>query len=184
MKTFFLSLALLSAIALRAQPPIGHDAFKKFVPTGYEVRDTVSGDLNGDHIPDVVLVLQSKAAGASLDTPGSRPFMILLRNNHYQLSLAVTNRDLILPADIGGTQGDPYVSTTIDNCSFTIQQYYGSRERTRTETTFCYVPSKQDWLLNKVVITTENALDADATKTVIKKGKQLKPVSIRDYTGE
>lgn len=184
MKIAFLFLALLTTTAIRAQQPVSDDAYKKFVPSGYEVRDAVSGDLNGDHIPDVVLVLQSTAAATSSDTPEARPFMILLADSHHQLSLAVTNKDIILPADIGGTQGDPYVSTTIDHCSFTVQQYYGSRERTRTETTFCYVPAKKDWLLNKVVTTTEDALNADAAKTVVKKGKQLKAVSIKKYTGD
>lgn len=183
MKIAFLSLALLTTTAIRAQQSDADDAYKKFIPAGYEVRDAVRGDLNGDRIPDLVLVLQPKAAGSS-DTPEPRPFMILLGDSYHQLSLAVTNKDVILPADIGGTQGDPYVSTTIDNCSFTIQQYYGSRERTRTETTFCYVPAKKDWLLNKVVTTTEDALNADAAQTVVKKGKQLKPVSIKKYTGD
>ncbi|SKA44042.1 hypothetical protein SAMN04488128_106316 [Chitinophaga eiseniae] len=184
MKIAFLFLALLTTTVTRAQQPAGDEAYKKFIPAGYEVRDVVNGDLNGDHVPDVVLVLQPKAASPSSDAPESRPFMILLSNHQHQLSLAVTNKDIILPADIGGTLGDPYVSTTIDNCSFTIEQYYGSRERTRTETTFCYVPAKKDWLLNKVVTTTEDALNADAAKTIVKKGKQLKPVSIKKYTGD
>lgn len=181
MKKLFFFLSLLSGAAACAQQPASGNDIKKFIPAGYEVRDSVSGDLNGDNIPDLVLVLQQKTPAS--DT-ADRPLLLLLGDSHHHWSLAARNKDLIYPADIGGTLGDPYVQTTIDHGCVTIEQYYGSRERTRSVVTFCYQPKTKDWILQQVAITHEDALHADAAKTTIKKGKQLKPISIRRYAGE
>ncbi|MBC9933183.1 hypothetical protein [Chitinophaga qingshengii] len=171
---------LLFCTAVQAQGTVSNYAYRRFIPSGCDVRDMAIGDLNGDQLTDLVLVLQSKKK----DPAASRTLVILVDDPQHRWSLAASNSHLILPNDIGGAMGDPYGRITLDRGCITIEQSYGSREKTRLETTFCYVPAKKDWVLYKEVTTREDALNADAAKTTVLQGKQLRPISIKDYTGQ
>ncbi|MBV8252991.1 MAG: hypothetical protein JO154_10330 [Chitinophaga sp.] len=164
-------LLVCSSVCAYAQEDVS-----KFIPSGYTILDSISGDLNGDKRPDLILVLQHEGES-------DRPFLLLIRDQHQQLHLAARNNYLIFPADLGGTMGDPYIKTTINGSCFTVEHYYGSRDRVRQQLTFCYQPSIQDWVLQQEVTTREDAINPDATKTVVKKGKRLGYTTIKTYQG-
>jgi hypothetical protein len=49
---------LILPVAVAAQEKMLAEEAKRFVPAGYEMLDYVTGDLNGDRIPDAVLILK------------------------------------------------------------------------------------------------------------------------------
>ncbi|WP_111593995.1 hypothetical protein [Chitinophaga dinghuensis] len=166
-------LLLCSSIMLYGQSA---DKLGKFIPRGYTILDSISGDLNNDKRPDLILILQ-------YDGSSDRPFLLLIRDQQQHLQLAARNNFLIFPADLGGTVGDPYVKTTIDGSCFTVEHFYGSHDSVHQWLTFCYQPAIQDWVLQQEVTTTAAANNPDAAKTVVKKGKQLGYTTIKTYQG-
>jgi len=88
---------------------------KSFLPAGWHMLSTATGDLNGDHLPDIAAVMESKtdlSADSKEDNPPRhhcpRIFFILFGQKAGGYKLSVQSNDLIPFADDGRNE-DPFV---------------------------------------------------------------------------
>lgn len=97
-------------------------AQKEFQPQGATVIETVDGDLDGDYIPEKVIVYNTKD---TTDFGNFREIQILKRVNQ-KWTIMEKSRNAILRSKDGGMMGDPYQSTEIKNGILMITQAGGS----------------------------------------------------------
>lgn len=97
-------------------------AQKEFQPQGATVIETVDGDLDGDYIPEKVIVYNTKD---TTDFGNFREIQILKRVNQ-KWTIMEKSRNAILKSKDGGMMGDPYQSTEIKNGILMITQAGGS----------------------------------------------------------
>lgn len=97
-------------------------AQKEFQPQGATVIETVDGDLDGDHIPEKVIVYNTKD---TTDFGNFREIQILKRVNQ-KWTILEKSRNAILKSKDGGMMGVPYQSTEIKNGILMITQAGGS----------------------------------------------------------
>lgn len=120
-----------------------------FIPENYSLLDSASGDINQDSITDILILLKLNGEDtlSYSDIPVKRPALILLGKGDQNFSLAARNDNLVLCYACGGVMGDPYMSITLFNGSFSISHYGGSAWRWSRTVTFIYSPSEKNWLL-------------------------------------
>ena len=105
----------------------GQAEFKTFIPGGYAVLDSASGDLNKDGIRDIVLILKKTNEDTQNET--QRPLLILHGSKGKKYVPAAKNDKVVLCAACGGVFGDPYVGIVIKKKYFSIEHYGGSNWR-------------------------------------------------------
>src|SRR5436309_2057527 len=93
----------------------------KFLPKGYAILDTASGDLNFDNFQDLILVLTTIGEDTARDADDyKRPLLILLGHADKSFSLAARNDDVVYCFQCGGVFGDPYDGVDIKSGFFTV----------------------------------------------------------------
>ncbi|MBB4805865.1 hypothetical protein HNP38_001137 [Chryseobacterium defluvii] len=97
-------------------------AQKEFQPKGSEVIETVDGDLDGDKIPEKVIVYNTKD---TTDMGNIREIQILKKANG-KWTLLEKSRNAVLESKGGGMMGDPYGETSIEKGVLIIHQSGGS----------------------------------------------------------
>ncbi|NML59341.1 hypothetical protein [Chryseobacterium cheonjiense] len=97
-------------------------AQKEFQPNGATAIETVDGDLDGDHIPEKVIIYNTKD---TTDFGNIREIQILKKVNQ-KWTILEKSRNAILKSKDGGMMGDPYQSTEIKNGILMITQAGGS----------------------------------------------------------
>jgi len=114
MKTTFCILFLAFSTFCFAQ--------KEFQPNGSTIMETVDGDLDGDKIPEKVIIYNTK------DTTdfGSIREIQILKNMNGKWTVLEKSRNAILKSGEGGMMGDPYQSTEIKKGILEITQAGGS----------------------------------------------------------
>ncbi|MEJ2327747.1 MAG: hypothetical protein P8Y25_13450 [Chromatiaceae bacterium] len=78
--SLFAAVAMASVAGQPAAPAADEvGAIEPFVPEGWEPLQTAAGDLNGDGIKDLAVVLErsDESGGDALDQPGSRGLLVL-----------------------------------------------------------------------------------------------------------
>lgn len=121
-----------------------------FILPGYELMDTLSGDLNLDGRMDYLLVLKQKGeADAATDVQVKRPLLLLIADENNQLQLARRNDHTVYCMQCGGMMGDPYNGLAIKDGYFSIQHYGGSAWRWTRVITYKYDQKAQEWYLHK-----------------------------------
>ena len=114
MKTSFCILSLIFSTFCFAQ--------KEFQPKGSTIIETVDGDLDGDKIPEKVMVYDTKDIGEM----GNLREIQILKKVNGKWTILEKSRNAILDSDSGGMMGDPYVGTTIKNGLLIINHFGGS----------------------------------------------------------
>lgn len=114
MKTTLCALTLIFSITCFAQ--------KEFQPKSSTVNETIDGDLDGDAIPEKVMVYDIKNSG---DFGDIREIQILKKINN-KWTILEKSRNAILRSKDGGMMGDPYINTTIEKGILIITHYGGS----------------------------------------------------------
>jgi len=114
MKTTFCFLTLIFSIFCFAQ--------KEFQPKNSTINETVDGDLDGDQVPEKVVIYNIPTNNDSGDI---REIQILKKVNN-QWTILEKSRKAIHGSKDGGMMGDPYQSTTIENGILNISHYGGS----------------------------------------------------------
>lgn len=97
-------------------------AQKEFQPKGSEIIQTVDGDLDGDKIPEKVIVYNTKD---TTDLGNIRELQILKKING-KWSILEKSRNVILESRGGGMMGDPYQDMEIKKGILEITQAGGS----------------------------------------------------------
>ncbi|RZJ51055.1 MAG: hypothetical protein EOO19_01705 [Chryseobacterium sp.] len=114
MKTTFCFLTLIFSIFCSAQ--------KEFQPKNSTINETVDGDLDGDQVPEKVVIYNIPTNNDSGDI---REIQILKKVNN-KWTILEKSRKAIHGSKDGGMMGDPYQSTTIENGILNISHYGGS----------------------------------------------------------
>ena len=85
-----------------------------FLVKGWTVKDEVTGDLNGDNLPDAAIVLEynvfiSEQRGKEETNEGHPRVLLILLKNNIGYSLALQHNTFILrDGEGGGMENDPY----------------------------------------------------------------------------
>ena len=150
-------------------------SYRSLIPRGYNLRDSVIADLDGDKIKDMVLVLQYHKEEPFRPYP--RPVLIL-RGTGHGYTIADRCDSLAMTTDMGGAKtADPYDNiTAAANGQFTIEHHGGMGSfGWEHSVTFYYNKLKRNWLLYKVTTSTysfnvasdslEVSASSDTTKT-------------------
>lgn len=114
MKNIFCFLSLISTVFCFAQ--------KEFQPKNSTINETVDGDLDGDKIPEKIIIYNIPTDNDSGDI---REIQILKKINNKWIILE-KSRKAIYGSKDGGMMGDPYQNTTIENGILNITHYGGS----------------------------------------------------------
>ena len=122
-------------------------SLSKFIPEGYSVLDTVSGNLNLDQYIDYILIL--KRDSEKTDTvEDARPMLLCLGQANGSFVVAARNDSAVMCLHCGGILGYPYESTEIKQGSFTVNHFGGSGGHPwNNEATFKYSPKDKNWFL-------------------------------------
>lgn len=112
-KIFFLLFAVCGTFCL---------AQKQFQPAGSSVIETVDGDLDGDKIPEKVIIYNTKD---TTDMGNIREIQILKKTGGAWTILE-KSRNTVMESNGGGMMGDPYGETKIEKGILIISQNGGS----------------------------------------------------------
>ncbi|MGE3801788.1 MAG: hypothetical protein AB7H80_12280 [Candidatus Kapaibacterium sp.] len=139
MNTFLFLLGLLSFTSLcsaqSTEPirvPATGDSVPALVPAGWHLLDSATGDLNKDHLDDLVLVIEAdKDESEPERTWGDeeRTLVVYFRKKRGGYQYAVQADNLVILASDGGVMGDPYEGVEVNRGSFLIHFYGGSSWR-------------------------------------------------------
>ncbi|MEP7377060.1 MAG: hypothetical protein ABI675_26910 [Chitinophagaceae bacterium] len=110
--------------------------FESFIPAGFSLLDSASGDINKDGKKDFLLILINNHEETAADT--TRPLLLLTGDGKGLYQLAERNDSVVLCKGCGGVFGDPYACITIKNGFFSIEHYGGSNWRWSRVITFKY----------------------------------------------
>ena len=153
----------------------------KFIPKGYQILDTVKGNLNNDNYDDYILVLkknnEEELSNVSKDEFVKRPLLILVGNSEKKLVLKRRNDNTVLSVDFGGAiHGDTYEGVKIKNGYFSVEHYtVGGNDKWSKIITYKYDRLKDNWFLHR--IGTEffkfNSDEKPNTKAIVKTGETL-----------
>lgn len=156
----------------------------QFIPAGYGVLDTATGDLNLDEYPDMILVLKDikeDLVEGNSEKESARPLLILVGQADATYSLAAKNDGVVMCGGCGGVFGDPYVGITIKNGYFSAEHYGGSNWRWSRIVTFKYNKAENKWYLYKDGGESYHTSDPNKTESHIKTVKDFGNVLFEDY---
>ncbi len=127
MTVLLLRLFVLSA-ALPGVAKSGADV-NAFVPKGWAIEQRVNGDLDGDAIPDAVLVLLENDKGDDSDPNSRQRALVVLRGAKKGFELLGTNVGLAACYQCLGVKGgDATPEVTIQKRVIIVNQFGGSRD--------------------------------------------------------
>ena len=117
------------------------EIMRQVCPVGYDIMDSMTGDLNRDQYLDMLLILR--------DSSDEVRELLILTGDGKTYSVVARNRNAVLCYDCGGIWGDPYEGLAIKNGYFSIEHYGGSSWRWTRIITFKYNKEKNDWFLHR-----------------------------------
>jgi hypothetical protein len=142
----FLSLSV-AARTIYARPDFSYKKIKEFIPPGYQIFDTASGDFNSDGFIDYLIVL--KSAEESANSSGERPLILLAGAAKGKFSFVARNDRVVLCATCGGVFGDPYQKVSINGAFLTVEHSIGGNWQWSRTITFKYNKEKKEILLHE-----------------------------------
>lgn len=151
-----------------------------FVPEGYSITDTSSGDLNLDCHPDLIMILTCHDERVAEDCM-LRPMLIYLGTEENQLKLAERNDRAVLCTQCGGMMGDPFAGLSIKCGTFTIEHNSGTASRWATQTTFRYSPDDSQWYLHSEREDSFHIFDENQGSTTLRTEEDFGLISFGSY---
>lgn len=173
------SIASISAHSQRLYP------LPNYIPKGYAILDTCTGNLNLDVYPDMILVLQKHNEGQysqDMDNPVKRPLLVLLGQPDGTYKLAARNDNTVLCKQCGRLLEDPYSRIVIKSGYFTVEHYYGSRWINETRyITYKYNTAAATWYLHKISTESYNPDYPDDVGYNAKTKKDFGSIPFREF---
>jgi hypothetical protein len=160
-----------------------------FIPRGWKVDSQVSGDLNGDGVPDIAAILIEDKPDNDADDGPKHAFMVLLSDGNSKFVLAGINSKLLQCKGCGGVK--EFVDIQIKKDVVIVSQMSGSRTYTYNTWRFRYDHKSQrfvligldcedgDNVLGKKTIESSNYLTGLKT---IRKGNKVSSSTIDGFT--
>jgi len=118
----------------------------KYIPQGYTLLDSKSGDLNQDGYTDYIIICKSPNEN---EEELQRPLLILHGQENGSLELIARNDNIVLCAQCGGVMGDPYTGITIKKNFFSIEHEGGSSDQWTRIITFKYNLDEGQYYINR-----------------------------------
>ena len=142
---------------------------QSFIPRGYSLLDSASGDLDKDALRDVVMVLKlnEESHPDSFDVP--RPLLLLKGAGNDTYRLIARNDHVVLCFRCGGVFGDPFEGITIRNGFFSVEHYGGSNWRWTRIITFKYDKPSKTFVLHRDAGVSFHSSVPDKEETVLHK---------------
>lgn len=137
----------------KSRVPAEADNVGKFAPPGWKIEEQVSGDLNGDGLPDYALKLvEDKPAKDNDDvaTERSRALVVVLQNKDGKLVRAGIADKLLQCTRCGGAfygVVESPANVKIEKGAIVVDQDHGSRDLVNTTYRFRYDPETQRFIL-------------------------------------
>src|SRR5205085_10003267 len=128
-------------------------AVNNFVPAGWKIEEQVTGDLNGDTVPDYALKLVEDKPAKDKDdmaTERQRALIIVLRNKEGKLTRAAVTDSLLQCTRCGGAfygVVEAPANVKIEKGVIIVEQDHGSRDLTNTTYRFRYDADTQRFIL-------------------------------------
>jgi len=156
--------------------------FDQFIPRGYELLDSKSGDLNQDGFTDYVIIC--KDPNEQEVENAKRPLMILHGNPNGRLSLITRNDNIVLCFLCGGAWGDPYEGMTLKKNFFSVEHRGGSSDRWTRIITFKYNTKDKSYYLHKDGGVLYNTFDTDKVTDEFYNKKFWGKMLFKDFVSE
>lgn len=163
--------------------PMSGATTQAFIPKGWKAQDEVTGDLNGDGLPDAVLqLIEDKPARDAKDEyqERQRAMLILFKTADGKYTRAAVANKLLMCAScggmLGGAGGDaPGADVKIEKGVLIVSQLSGSREATDLLQRFRYDPAAQKfWLIGQDITNVDRLTGAsEQVSTNFLTGKQI-----------
>lgn len=137
----------------KSRIPDTASAAKDFVPAGWKIEEQVTGDLNGDGLPDYALKLVEDKPAKDKDdiaTERQRALIIVLRNKEGKLWHTAITDSLLQCTRCGGAfygVVEAPANVTIEKGVLIIEQDHGSREMADLTYRFRYEPETKRFAL-------------------------------------
>jgi hypothetical protein len=164
-KAFLLGLLISGSLVSIAQEPkitipMTAKAPEGFAPDGWEVRVVEKGDLNGDKIDDVVIVMtKPEIMENGVLVEGKKNFLALAFGDGGQFKRTAFSDEAVLDTEEGGPFGDPFEGLKIENGTVIIYHYGGGGQRWSSAERYRW--SQNRWMLIGKTYGTINILDLD-----------------------
>lgn len=152
---------------------------KDFIPKGFILLDSASGDLNKDGFKDLIVILKNNSEQVNPDT--TRPLLILHGTKKKTYTLIAKNDHVVLCEACGGVFGNPYEGITVKNNYFSIEHYGGSSWRWARIITFKYDLKTQQYVLHKDAGISYHTSDPDKTTEIITRKKDFGKLPFSKY---
>lgn len=154
-----------------------------FIPSGYSVLDSRTGDLNKDNYPDAILILKAKEEETNEDL--ARPLLLLEGTASGNYKLLARNDSVVLCKGCGGIFGDPYDGITIKNGYFSVEHYGGSSWRWTRIITFKYDLKSQSFKLHRDAgVSYHNIAPKIKMETVVHNKEDFGKVRFEEFNNE
>jgi len=156
----------------------------RFIPAGYSLLDSASGDLNGDPHPDLALVLRKDGEDSTsdvIDHPELRPLLLLTSGASGAYALAARTDKAVYCVDCGGVMGDPYTGLTVKNGYISVEHYGGSGWRWTRIVTFKYDAKERHWFLHRDGGESFHATEPEKVEETVRTTKDFGRVRLEDF---
>lgn len=160
------------------------DLPEAYVPQGYAILDSVSGNLNLDSIDDLILVLKKENEEESFDVSDStekRPLLILVGLEDGKYRLAAKSNNTVYCYDCGGMMGDPYQQVVIKNGYFSVEHYGGSAWRWTKIVTYKYSKEDEHWFLHRDGGESYHTADPEKVEKTMRTKEDFGKVRFEDF---
>jgi hypothetical protein len=174
-------LTIFFSQSLRAQD--SNEQLKKYIPQGYSLLDSKSGDLNQDGFTDYVIICKTPNEMDS-EVELQRPVLILHGTQNEGLQLIARNDKVALNYFAGGPMGDPYTGMTIKKNFFSIEHMCGGGSRFTRIITFKYNPVSLHYVLHKDAGVIWNTSNPNKSKSESFNKKQWGKMLFENYKVE
>lgn len=156
-------------LASEAVPAEGASA-RAFVPRGWTLESEVSGDLNGDGLPDAALRLvedRPRENAEGVPNERARALVIIFARPEGGFRRAAVAARLLSCTTCAGVLGDPdgrNITLEIKKGVLNVSQLSGSREMTELTQRFRYDAASRRFLLIGEDVTTTDRLNGNSTR--------------------
>ena len=141
-----------------------------FIPSGYEILDTLSCNLNLDAYEDKLLLVKSTSEKELIQQKANVPprlLLILSGTASGSYTLAVQSSKALMCASCGGVAGDPYSGISSGKGEFSIEHYGGSTHRWARTLRFYYSTKLHNWFLKDDTLETFEVLNPEHSEKII-----------------
>jgi len=157
-----------------------YEKIKEFIPEGYEIYDTASGDFNGDGFRDYIIVLRSSIENANSN--GNRPLLVLTGAAKGKFELLARNDNVVLCETCGGPFGDPYSKLSINGPVLSIEHSVGGTYQWSRVITFKYNTTTKGLLLNDDITKTFQKFGPNNQRSIASNKKDFGTLPFSSYS--